>query len=211
MGALAVLRAGTGSRADPVLGLGFGDQPCRSGVWFPKCKVSVGLAGVIRVVSCAGRLVHLPVWANGSRGCSTSALGWRSSISDVVHAAPGPERPRWWARASVFAMGCLWACPVVWDRMIGAQRREAAGCAPSAPGEGRRGPDLAIGPGREPDGVYGGPQGPGEPQDGPVEPHRDRRRSGGIIDAQRLDPQGAIWPSAGSGSRRHRSQARPSP
>ena len=74
--ALAGLREGTGSRADPVLGLGFGDQPCRSGVWFPKCKVSVGLAGVIRVVSCAGRLVHLPVWANGSRGCSTSALGW---------------------------------------------------------------------------------------------------------------------------------------
>lgn len=113
--------------------------------------------------------------------------------------------------ARPFAMGCLWACSVVWDRMIGAQRREAAGCAPSAPGEGRGGPELAIGPGREPDGVYGGPQGPGEPQDGPVEPRRDRRRSGGMIDAQRLDPQGAIWPNAGSGSRRHRSQARPVP
>jgi hypothetical protein len=50
--------------------------------------------------------------------------------------------------ARPFAMGCLWACSVVWDRMIGAQRREAAGSAPSAPGEGRGGPELAIGPGK---------------------------------------------------------------
>jgi len=45
-----------------------------------RSRWGVVLAGVILAL-CGGKVAHLPFWANGGRGCSTSAFGWWSSIS----------------------------------------------------------------------------------------------------------------------------------
>ena len=152
--------------------------------------------------------------------CPVGRMGALAGFRAGWSAAPGPERTRfgglgsgdqsgrsgcrfpnckfadrgWWWHLVQSGPGGGWGLlPLRWAALSGSVVLPCGLGWPSAgklPEARPARPALARGAGKGACRVCDCSQGPGGPQGGPLEVHRDRRWSGGVADAQRLDPRG---------------------